>query len=508
MWCRWMRAVSKFLAVWAMLLGVWSTTASAQVVSPAYGAMYGHGYGDELYLSIYLSAENMVGATEGTQGVSFVFSRGADGRFTLVTKVAGKVVGFAAHRGDRLVFTEAGDWRVIFPGGSSAGLELPDNARVRSLAGLGAQLFAVGRVRGQTRLYRYETKWEDLGEIPRVDTEVEVQPDVVAVVGTVAGKLYMAVADGGQGIVFFEWDVEAKDASGMRPAGVAGVGFVVREAEVLDLAGKVGVWASPGEGGGGVILRGPPEFTEGDRIDLGKVAGEIAVAGSRVRFFHGGAGGATGGGEQFETVYDMTGKMVGVPLKFAPPMTGGAQALVFWFQLLVLLGLGVAIAVSFYRRSETREATEAYLQGKTQLRVAPLLKRLGAGVIDGVPFVAVLLYMGSTSVMGSPEEWVADPTPVLLGLAGAVGSALHMTIGELVMGKSIGKAVFGLRVLTLRGGKAGVWAVLVRNVMRITDYLLVIPLITMVISPLRQRVGDSAAGTVVVDEGPVNETVE
>lgn len=506
MCCRWTKAATSLLVVlWVLMGGAMPVWAAPATVTPAYGAMYGHGYGEELYLSLYLSAESMVGAAEGDQGVSFVFSRGADGRFSLVTKVAGKVVGFAGHRGDRLVFTEAGDWRVIFAGGSIAGLELPDNARVRSLAGLGTQLFAVGRVRGQSRLYRYESKWEDLGELPVRDADSEVRADVVAVLGAVAGKLYLVVGDGLQGVDFFEWDGQASDVSGMKPAGSADVGFAVREAEVLDLAGKVGVWVSPGEGGGGVILRGPPEFAVADRIDLGKVAGEVAVAGSRIRFFH---GGAEAGSDQYETVYDMSGKLVGPPLKFVPPIMGGAQVLVFWFQLLVLLGLGVAIAVSFYRRSETREATEAYLLGKTRLHVAPLMKRLGAGVIDGVPFTAVLVYMGSTSVMGSPEEWIADPTPVLLGLAGAVVSALHVAVGELITGKSIGKAVFGLRVLTLAGEKAGVWAVVVRNVLRITDYLLVIPLITMVISPLRQRVGDSAAGTVVVDDSPPDEVSE
>jgi hypothetical protein len=79
MCCRWMRAASKlrlafklFLAL-AILAAAWGpagVVVAATPYAPAYGSMYGHGFGDELLLSLYLPAESLVGAAEGEQAPS------------------------------------------------------------------------------------------------------------------------------------------------------------------------------------------------------------------------------------------------------------------------------------------------------------------------------------------------------------------------------------------------------------------------------------------------------
>lgn len=70
-------------------------------------------------------------------------------------------------------------------------------------------------------------------------------------------------------------------------------------------------------------------------------------------------------------------------------------------------------------------------------------------------------------------------------------------------GQTPGKRMFGLRVVTLDGGVPGPLPVLVRNLVRMVDLLpgiYGVGAITMLLSRRGQRLGDLAAGTVVVRE--------
>ncbi len=73
----------------------------------------------------------------------------------------------------------------------------------------------------------------------------------------------------------------------------------------------------------------------------------------------------------------------------------------------------------------------------------------------------------------------------------------EMTTG----GRSLGKAVVGLRVVGDGGGRLGLRASLVRNLLRLVDVLpssYLVGLVTMLVSPEGKRIGDLVAGTVVV----------
>ena len=62
--------------------------------------------------------------------------------------------------------------------------------------------------------------------------------------------------------------------------------------------------------------------------------------------------------------------------------------------------------------------------------------------------------------------------------------------------------IFGLRVANLDGSRVTPRAAVVRNVLRIVDLTLALfPLVMVFFSPLRQRLGDVAAGTLVVRSG-------
>jgi len=72
---------------------------------------------------------------------------------------------------------------------------------------------------------------------------------------------------------------------------------------------------------------------------------------------------------------------------------------------------------------------------------------------------------------------------------------------EIVMnGRTPGKRIVGLRVVTREGGSASTGALLTRNLLRVVDVIVGVPL--MAIDPLSRRLGDRLAGTIVVHDRP------
>ena len=70
-------------------------------------------------------------------------------------------------------------------------------------------------------------------------------------------------------------------------------------------------------------------------------------------------------------------------------------------------------------------------------------------------------------------------------------------------GRSVGKRATGLRVVTLDGGPIGFGAAAIRNIMRLIDLLpggYAVGAIAILATPHNQRLGDMAAGTVVIRE--------
>ena len=64
----------------------------------------------------------------------------------------------------------------------------------------------------------------------------------------------------------------------------------------------------------------------------------------------------------------------------------------------------------------------------------------------------------------------------------------------------------GLRVVTVEGARPRVSALLIRNLLRVID-VFPFPLAAIILrTPLRQRVGDLAAGTIVVLNAPAEES--
>jgi uncharacterized RDD family membrane protein YckC len=91
---------------------------------------------------------------------------------------------------------------------------------------------------------------------------------------------------------------------------------------------------------------------------------------------------------------------------------------------------------------------------------------------------------------------------IILTLLGYFGELLYFTGFELVTGgRSPGKYLVGLRVVRTDGLRVDGKSIWIRNLLRVADVLpssYVVGLASMLISPLGQRLGDLAAGTMVI----------
>ena len=91
---------------------------------------------------------------------------------------------------------------------------------------------------------------------------------------------------------------------------------------------------------------------------------------------------------------------------------------------------------------------------------APLHRRLAAGILDIAPLWLVTLWAIRNG---------ADPSNLTQNLTivgAAVGYVLYTMVAELLTGRTIGKMLFGLRVVTIAGAKPTMGAIIVRNLLR------------------------------------------
>jgi uncharacterized RDD family membrane protein YckC len=138
--------------------------------------------------------------------------------------------------------------------------------------------------------------------------------------------------------------------------------------------------------------------------------------------------------------------------------------------------------------------------------IAGVGTRIVAQLIDNalaliIVFAVVVVVLGagmSSSTSAQGAEWAAGAA------AGAAFLAYfgYFLVAELVSGgRTPGKAALGLRVVGTDGAAADFGAILVRNLVRIIDVgVFYVGVVVMFFNPMSRRLGDMAAGTVVVRE--------
>jgi uncharacterized RDD family membrane protein YckC len=144
---------------------------------------------------------------------------------------------------------------------------------------------------------------------------------------------------------------------------------------------------------------------------------------------------------------------------------------------------------------------------------AILIDSLLIGLVLLVLVVSVLLLgLAAVPVLGRSGPGAGRWYEWLLALAWAIVAALvfdgYFIFFELVMrGQTPGKSVMKVRVLRDDGTPIAVNEVLVRNILRLVDFLpagYAVGAVVMFVSPLCKRLGDIAAGTIVVKEGQLD----
>jgi uncharacterized RDD family membrane protein YckC len=139
-------------------------------------------------------------------------------------------------------------------------------------------------------------------------------------------------------------------------------------------------------------------------------------------------------------------------------------------------------------------------------RIASLAKRIVALLIDSLALFGIFYLVGCL-VANTTDDTTEYGFNLEGGAAGVViGIALlvwllYYVVMEGTLGATLGKLVMGIGVERRAGGPAGMAASAIRNLLRIVDGIggYLVGLIVALTSPLRQRIGDRAAGTVVAD---------
>jgi uncharacterized RDD family membrane protein YckC len=139
-----------------------------------------------------------------------------------------------------------------------------------------------------------------------------------------------------------------------------------------------------------------------------------------------------------------------------------------------------------------------------RFETAGLGSRFVAQLIDGLILAAMLLALGLVSAGISTFLGATTAAALLFGLGGfALLWAFWILPEALWSGQTVGKVVMHLRVVDATGGPIGPGQAVVRNLFRIVDFLplyYAVGTVAIFLTGRNQRVGDLAAGTIVVRE--------
>jgi uncharacterized RDD family membrane protein YckC len=143
-------------------------------------------------------------------------------------------------------------------------------------------------------------------------------------------------------------------------------------------------------------------------------------------------------------------------------------------------------------------------------RPAAILQRAMAHMLDQMILIPALAVLGEV-LNAVPEASPFDPSEPKIwsfwGLLFALHVAYHAVL-EGLFGWTVGKRIIGLRVVRRDGSRLGFGRAVLRSLLRPLDgeYPLgvFVGAALLISTPRRQRLGDFAAGTIVVEEAPLN----
>ncbi|MBN9298137.1 MAG: RDD family protein [Filimonas sp.] len=153
-----------------------------------------------------------------------------------------------------------------------------------------------------------------------------------------------------------------------------------------------------------------------------------------------------------------------------------------------------------------------------EFEAADFLKRFLAWLIDLAIIIAYLIIVNKIlkSVAGTkdtPSDNFLENISAL-GMIASIPALMYHLIFEIILnGQTIGKKLMNIRVINETGGRPGLHQYLLRWLLRFVDFTLTLgtgALLTALLSKKHQRIGDFAAGTIVIratQESRLDETV-
>ncbi|MFG0317349.1 MAG: RDD family protein [Planctomycetota bacterium JB042] len=369
---------------------------------------------------------------------------------------------------------------------------------------------------GRPRLVRYD-RIEFSTEAWPADGPAGADAAVVAMLGD--GAVLVAVKDGGT-VTLLRAGEDGLAVTGSVSIGEGGDGLEL----LAGPDGRFALWTTlDGEGGrrpGAITVdaAGVPSLRGAATESVGDADARLVGA-----FLVPGDGGAeprllVADGREVEA-YRADGSRDPAPIPFLGAWS--ALHLRFMMPLFAMIALFTLVG-SFARRprprrrdERRREPTEAPLVAAP----APFGRRLLAGAFDfGVAGVATGVlsvlaldastraYLAEAVTFAGPSFSILDPSAtLLLGDLQVLGLMIWFAIqatSEAAAGRTLGKAVFGLRVVSLEGAAPGLPASLTRSVLLFLDVFLTRGLLgtmLVVFTRRRQRLGDLLAQTMVID---------
>lgn len=140
-----------------------------------------------------------------------------------------------------------------------------------------------------------------------------------------------------------------------------------------------------------------------------------------------------------------------------------------------------------------------------KVELAGLANRLFAYFIDTLLMLSmmgmVLILFTLPSFMSGTPEIGKTAIPLAMFL---ITFGYHLIQEWLWNGRTVGKAILGIRVVRSNGQPIGFWESLGRNLLRVLDvYVSGIGLLVMLFNRDEKRLGDFIAGTIVINDQPV-----
>ncbi len=481
------RTAAFLIALMVMLSS--SLVANAQLFTDA--RLLAEGTADEYWIC----RVGRSGTGESASDVTRVFQRAdrVGGGWNEIARLQAVVID-AAPLGNRLaVLLDNGDWKVLQAGSSALGTPLPSPYRIATFAGDGQAMLAVAIVDvssatvattaaangpeasrpAVSAVFRWASDtWTRVADLPSgLNEHTTVAP--------VNGTIYALGRVGEKAQLWSyaekKWKLETS--------------FPVPEGTVLKLIENAprAIIASQDDAGAWSIR--DVAATQPARSFERHLPSDLALIGPTLRLVY------VKENRIEQVAFDDYGAGPEYPPVTVAQLPLPASAVQGWAQIAGLVLLTITMLLTFRQRP----AMPDDVLKNAPFRVAPLGRRFAAGVIDAVPALGGMAYIVQQQAQletGSPT--VAMMLPYVIG----VGIYLvHVTISECLTGRSLGKFLFGMRVVNYDGSRPSVDRIVFRNLLRLVDLMFYAPLLLVLLTPMRQRIGDLAGKTLVVMEG-------